>query len=336
MSCIKKIIALAISCSMVFLLLSSCNSKDSSKKVVRLSEVTHSVFYAPLYVAINNGYFEEEGIEIELSTGEGADKVMTAVLSGSVDIGFAGPEAAIYVYNEGRDNYAEVFAQLTKKDGSFLMARNYDNEFKWDDLKGSHVLPGRKGGMPYMTFKYVLKQNNIDTENDLFLDDTIKFDLMAGAFTSGTGDYFTCFEPVASTIEKEGKGYIVASVGEAGGELPYTAFFANKNYIQNNEELIQKFVNAIYKGQKFVHENSSEEIVKAISNSFIDSDHDMLIKVVENYKKIDSWSQTPAISEEAFERLQDIMEYSGELEKRVEFEKIINNKFAESSINNLK
>ena len=195
---------------------------------IQLNEVTRSVFYAPQYVAIANGFFEEEGLEIEMTTGQGADKVMTAILAGQSDIGLCGPEASIYVYNEGREDYVEVFAQLTKRDGSFLVSKNPTDNFSWNDLKGKTVIPGRKGGVPYMTFEYVLKQNGINPETDLVLDDSIQFDLMAGAFAGGNAEYVTLFEPTASMTEEQGKGYVVASVGEASGEVPYTAYCAKK------------------------------------------------------------------------------------------------------------
>ena len=207
------------------------DSKENNDfETLRLSEVTRSVFYAPQYVAINNGFFKEYGINIELMTAQGADAVMTSVLSNQCDIGFAGPEASIYVYNEGKEDYTEVFAQLTKKDGAFLVSREKTENFSWQDLKGKTVIPGRKGGVPYMTLEYVLKKNGINPEKDLVLDDSIKFDLMAGAFAGGTADYVTLFEPTASMTEEQGKGYIVASVGEAAGEIPYTAYFAKKLY----------------------------------------------------------------------------------------------------------
>ena len=236
------------------------NTETAGLQKIRVNEVTRSVFYAPQYVAISKGYFAEEGLEIELTTGQGADKVMTAVLANQSDIGFAGPEASIYVYNEGKEDYTQVFAQMTQKDGSFLVSKEKTDNFSWQDLKGKTVIPGRKGGVPYMTFEYVLKQNGLDPKKDLVLDDSIKFDLMAGAFAGGNAEYVTLFEPTASNTQNQGKGFIVASVGEAAGEIPYTAYFAKKSYIENNEETIQNFTNAIYKGQLWVKEHSSEEM----------------------------------------------------------------------------
>ena len=302
---------------------------ESVLTTLQVNEVARSVFYAPQYAAINNGFFEKYGLKIELITGQGADKVMTAVLAGQSDIGFAGPEAAIYVYNEGKEDYIEVFAQMTKKDGSFLVSREKNEDFKWNDLKGSTIIPGRKGGVPYMTFEYVLKQNGIDTKNDVVLDDSIKFDLMAGAFAGGTADYVTLFEPTASMTENQGKGYIVASVGEASGDIPYTAYFAKKSYIENNSEIIQNFTNAIYEGQVWVKEHSAKEIAEAVQNFFPDTDIKMLENSIQRYKDIDAWNETPVLEKEAFERLQTVMEEVGELETKAPYELIVNNKFAE-------
>ena len=299
---------------------------------IQLNEVTRSVFYAPQYVAIANGYFEEEGLNIEITTGQGADKVMTAVLAGQSDIGFAGPEAAIYVYNEGKEDYIEVFAQMTKRDGSFLVSRTKNDDFKWTDLKGSTIIPGRKGGVPYMTFEYVLKQNGIDTKKGVVLDDSIKFDLMAGAFAGGNADYVTLFEPTASMTESQGKGYIVASVGEAAGEIPYTAYFAKKSYIEQNPDIIQGFTNATYKGLQWVKDHTAEEVAKVIQSFFPDTDLEMLANSVKSYKDIDAWNDTPVLKEEAFDRLQTVMAEAGELDTKAPYNVIVNNKFAESAV----
>ena len=306
---------------------------ESGKTLVRLNEVTRSVFYAPQYVAIANGYFEEKGIEIEITTGQGADKVMTAVLAGQSDIGFAGPEAAIYIYNEGKADYAQVFAQLTKRDGSFLVSKTPTDNFSWDDLKGKTVIPGRKGGVPYMTFEYVLKQNGINPSADLVLDDSIKFDLMAGAFAGGEAEYVTLFEPTASMTEAAGVGYIVASVGEESGDIPYTAYFAKKSYIDNNPTIIQGFTNAIYEGEVWVKEHTAKEIAEKIQKFFPDTDLNMLEQSIQRYKDIDAWNQTPVLEKEAFNRLQTVMKEAGELSKEAPYEVIVNNEFAKKAIN---
>lgn len=309
------------------------NSKpDTGLNKIKVNEVTRSVFYAPQYVAISEGFFEKHGIDIDLTTGQGADAVMTAVLANQCDIGFAGPEASIYVYNEGKEDYTEVFAQLTKKDGSFLISKNKTDNFSWQDLKGKTVIPGRKGGVPYMTLEYVLKKNGIDPQKDLTLDDSIKFDLMAGAFASGNADYVTLFEPTASLTQSQNKGYIVASVGKEAGEIPYTAYFAKKSYIKNNENIIQNFTDAIYEGQKWVKSHSSNEIAKSIQSFFPSTDIDQLTAAIKSYQDIDAWSDTPILKEEAFNRLQEVMTMAGELKNTVPYDKIINNTYAEKAI----
>ncbi len=241
-----------------------------------------------------------------------------------------GPEASIYVYNEGKEDYTQVFAQMTKKDGSLLVARNKTDKFSWEDVKGKTIIPGRKGGVPFMTLQYVLRKNGINPETDVILDDSIKFDLMAGAFASGNAEYVTLFEPTASMTEKEGKGYIVASVGEAAGDIPYTAYFAKKSYIEKNEEIIQKFTEAIYDGQKWVKEHTAKEIAEVIQSFFPDTSVEMLESAVKTYKDIEAWNETPELKEESFERLQEVMTQAGELTQKVPFDKIVNNKYAEN------
>ena len=306
--------------------------ENSDLQVIQLNEVTRSVFYAPQYVAIANGYFEEEGLELEITTGQGADKVMTAILASQSDIGLCGPEAAIYVYNEGKEDYAQVFAQLTQKDGSLLVSKEPIENFKWEDVKGNTVIPGRKGGVPYMTFEYVLKQNGINPETDVNLDDSIKFDLMAGAFTGGEAEFVTLFEPTASMTEDAGKGYVVASVGEAAGEVPYTAYCAKKSYIEENSEIIEGFTRAIYRGEQFVEQHSANEIAEIIQDFFPDTTVDSLTKSVQTYKDIDAWKENPILKEEAFDKLQLIMTEAGELDKKAPYEMIVNNSFAEKVI----
>lgn len=335
---IIAIIAIVVIIGIVTIVVLNNNNEEKTEvpgttiTKVKLNEVAHSVFYAPQYAAIANGYFKENGIEIELTTGQGADKVMTAVVSGQSDIGFAGPEASIYVYNEGKEDYTEVFAQLTKRDGAFLVSREKSTNFKWEDLKGKTVIPGRKGGVPYMTFEYVLKQNGLNPQTDLTLDDSIKFDLMAGAFSAGTADYVTLFEPTATQVQDAGKGYIVASIGEASGEIPYTAYFAKKSYIEKNPELIQRFVNSIYKGQKWVESHSAKEVATAIQSFFPDTDLEVLEAVMQKYKDIDAWNKTPVMTKESFDKLQTVMTEAGELTQKAPFEKVVNNTYAQKSI----
>jgi len=327
-----KLISIILAVCLVFsVLLIGCGKQKNTK--VRLIEVTHSIFYAPQYVAIHQGYFEEEGIEIELINGGGADKCMTALLANQADIGFMGPEAAIYVYNEGKEDYAQIFLQLTQRDGSFLVGRSPEPDFKWEDLKGKTIIGGRKGGVPLMTLEYVLKSHGLIPGQDVEVLTNIQFDLMAGAFTGGTGDYTTLFEPVASSLEREGAGYIVASVGAASGEVAYTAYMAKKSFIEKNKDLIQRFTNAIYKGQQFVRDHSPEEIAKAIKPAFPDSDEELLAVVIKRYKDQDTWPYTPVPSKEAFDRLQEIMEMAGELDERAPFDKITISEFAEKAVN---
>ena len=310
------------------------NKLNTAQKLekIRVNEVTRSVFYAPQYVAISKGMFEKNGIEIELSTGGGADKVMTAVLSSQSDIGFAGPEASIYVYNEGKEDYPQVIAQLTQTDGAFLISREKNENFKWTDLKGKTIIPGRKGGVPYMTLAYVSRKNGMNPKTDMILDDSIQFDLMAGAFAGGNADFVTLFEPTASMTESAGKGYIVASVGEEAGKIAYTAYFAKKSYLKENDELVQKFVNAVYEGQKWVESHTDKEVAEAIVKFFPDTDIDLLETVVKRYRSIDAWKNNPKLEEKDFELLQTIIHESGELEKKVPYKDVVNNKYAEEAM----
>ena len=327
--CIVIIAAIVIT----VILVNNKLEEQAELTTIQLNEVTRSVFYAPQYVAIANGFFEEEGLEIEMTTGQGADKVMTAILAGQSDIGLCGPEASIYVYNEGREDYVEVFAQLTKRDGSFLVSKNPTDNFSWNDLKGKTVIPGRKGGVPYMTFEYVLKQNGINPETDLVLDDSIQFDLMAGAFAGGNAEYVTLFEPTASMTEEQGKGYVVASVGEASGEVPYTAYCAKKSYIEENSDIIEGFTRAVYRGQQWVKEHSAREIAEVIQDFFPDTTVESLEQSVQSYKDIDAWNENPILKEESFDKLQLIMTEAGELDQKAPYDKIVNNSYAEKVIN---
>ena len=330
----KRLFSLAAALGLAVLSLAGCGREEALDKV-RVCEVTHSIFYAPQYAAIQLGFFEEEGIEIELSTGEGADKVMAAVLSDNIDIGFAGPEAAIYVYNEGKEDHALVFAQLTRRDGSFLVAREPDPDFSWEKLRGKHILPGRKGGVPYMTLEYVIRQQGMDPAADLLMDNSVQYALMTGAFLGGTGDYVTIFEPTASMLEAEGKGYIVASVGEAAGEIPYTAYFAKKSYIEENRDLVERFTRAVYKGQKWVAEHSAAEVAQAVAASFPDTDEELLATVVQRYQDIGAWNETPVLTQESFDLLQEVMEAAGELSEPAPHSAVVDNSFALAAVEEL-
>lgn len=310
--------------------LSGCG--DQKLTTLKVNEVTHSVFYAPQYAAMNLGFFEEEGLNIELTNGGGTDKSMTALLSGEADIGLMGPEAAIYIYNEGKEDHAVIVGQVTKRDGSFIVGREADEDFDWESLRGKTIIGGRKGGMPEMTLEYVLKSKGLNPGEDVEVLTNIQFDLTAGAFTGGTGDYATLFEPVASTLESEGKAYVVAAVGEASGEVPYTAYMVKKSYAEKNSDIVNRFLRALVRGQEWVNTHTPEEIAEAIAPSFADADLDILASVAQRYKDTDAWMTTPVMTEDSFTRLQDIMENAGELEQRVPFDKLIDNSYAEEAL----
>lgn len=351
----KKIIAILLALLTMTGLLSACSGRDDGTKgnevktetevktevkteqeekkpltEISLNEVTHSVFYAPLYAALSQGFFEEEGLKVELSNGGGADKVMTAVLTNQADIGLAGPEASIYVLAEGREDHPVVFAQLTKRDGSFLVGRE-DVPFKWDMLKGATIIGGRKGGVPEMTLEYVMRQNGVIPHEDAVVDTSVQFNMMAGAFTGGNGDYVALFEPTATEVEMAGQGYVLTSIGQESGEIPYTAFFASKSYIEKNPDIIQSFTNAIQKGQTWVDTHSAEDVAKAVADQFPDTKMEVLVPVIQRHKDIDAWCTTPVMKKESLERLEDVMETAGELPERVEFEELVDNSFAEKA-----
>ena len=300
---------------------------ESNLKKVTLAEVAHTIFYAPQYVAINNGYFEEVGIDLEVVLANGADAVMSAVLSGDVDIGFSGTEATIYVYNGGEKDYIKTFAGLTKRDGTFLVSREKYENFTLEDLKGKTVIGGRKGGMPEMTFEWALRENGIDPKNDLTIDTSIAFAAMQGAFIGGTGDFVTLFEPNALSVEQNGYGHVVAYIGKLGGEVPYTAYNARSSYIEENKDIIEKFTKAINKGLEFVSNNSAEKIAECIIDFFPDTSMNDLIKIVDRYKQGDAWKKNITINEEEFKHIQDIMIASGELDNYVEYNKLIYSEF---------
>ena len=332
---IRKGLAVFAAVALTAVGLVGCKKDEGGLQKVRVCEVTHSIFYAPQYAAVALGYFADEGIEIELSNGQGADAVMAAVLSGNIDIGFAGPEASIYVYNEGNADYTQVFAQITQRDGSFLIGREKDDNFTWDKVKDKVVLPGRRGGVPYMTLEHVLRKNGIDPAKDTTLDNSVQYAMMTAAFTGGTGDYVTAFEPTASMLQQQGQGYIVASVGEASGDIPYTAYFAKKSYIEQNSDLIQRFTNAVYRGQQWVATHTAAEIAATVADQFPDTELALLEKAVESYRAIDAWNTTPVMGKEGFDRLQSVMTEAGELTKTADYDKVVNNTFAESAIKNV-
>ena len=309
-----------------------CRPETDDTTVIRLNEVTHSVFYAPLYAAMSLGYFEEAGLSVELTNGGGADKVMTAVLTGQSDIGLAGPEACIYVYNQGKEDYPRVFAQLTKRDGSFLFGRTND-PFSWEDLRGKTIIGGRVGGMPEMTLEYVMKQHGVVPHVDAVVDTTVQFNMMAGAFTGGNGDYVTLFEPTATELQNAGKGYILASMGQESGEIPYTAFFATQQYLKDNAATVQAFTDAIARALRFVREAAPADIAAAVADQFPDTDLAVLTTVAERYQQSDVWNDTPVMKRSSLERLEAVMEEAGELtrEQFADFHKLVDNSFAEAA-----
>ncbi len=307
--------------------------KDEAKLAkVTLNEVAHSIFYAPQYVAIEEGYFKDEGLDMTLITGFGADKTMTAVISGEADIGFMGAEASIYAYQEGATDPVVNFAQLTQRAGNFLVAREEMPDFKWEDLKGRKVLGGRKGGMPEMVFEYILKQNGLDPQKDLSIDQSIDFGATAAAFTGDNSADFTVeFEPSATALEKQGAGYVVASLGVDSGYVPYTSYSAKTSYMEKNPDIMQKFTNALQKGMDYVQKHTPEEIARVIEPQFPETDLDTITAIVKRYYDQDTWKENLVFGQEGFELLQDILEDAGELKERTLYEELVNTEFAQNA-----
>jgi len=306
-------------------------SKEELTKVT-LNEVAHSIFYAPQYVAIEEGYFAEEGLDLTLVTGFGADKTMTAVISGEADIGFMGAEASIYAYQEGATDPVVNFAQLTQRAGNFLVAREEMPDFKWEDLKGRKVLGGRKGGMPEMVFEYILKKNGLDPEKDLSIDQSIDFGATAAAFTGDDSADFTVeFEPSATALEKQGAGYVVASLGVDSGYVPYTSYSARTSYMEKNPDIMQKFTDALQKGMDFVQSHTPEEIAEIIEPQFPETDLDTITAIVKRYYDQDTWKENLVFGQDGFELLQDILEDAGELKERTPYAELVNTEFAQNA-----
>lgn len=330
----KKALAICL-CLLTVLSVAGCGREKETKvdgrtKVV-LNEVAHSIFYAPLYVALEEGYFEDEGLEVELVTGFGADKTMTAVLTGEADIGFMGSESTIYTYAGGTEDYVVNFAQLTQRAGNFLVSREPITDFSWDMLKGKNVLGGRAGGMPEMVFEYILEKHNIDPAADITIDQSIDFGSTAAAFSGGQGDFTIEFEPHATTLESKGDGYVVASLGEESGYVPYTSFSAKKSYLENHPATVQAFTNALQRGMDFVQAHTPAEISEAIAPQFAETDRDMLTAIVERYYEQDTWKSDLIFEEEAFTLLQHILDGAGVLKERVPYENLVNTEFAKEA-----
>ena len=321
----KRKIITTIFILLIFLIASMVlfNKTDSNLKKIRVAEVAHSIFYAPQYIALHNGYFEEVGLDVEIILTAGADKVTAAVLSGDVDIGFSGSEATIYVYNGGEKDYLKTFAQLTQKDGSFLVSREKIDNFTLEDLRGKYIIGGRTGGMPEMTLEYILTKNGINPKKDVTIDTSIAFASMQGAFIGGTGDFVSLFEPNATQVEKQGYGYIVASLGELGGVIPYTSYSAKTSYLEENYDIIEKFTKAIQKGLDFVHNSDSKTIAEIILKEFPDTSLEDLIITIDQYKKTDTWPKTTKFTEESFDHMQDIMINANQLETKVSYSDLI-------------
>ena len=324
----RKYVSIGTALSVLAFILTGCGGGKSGLTKVRLQEVAHSIFYAPMYVAMEEGYFEDEGLNVELTNGNGADKVMTAMIAGEADIGFMGPESTIYVFNEGNEDYAVNFAQLTQRAGNFLVGRSDNGHFSWQDLKGKTVIGGRAGGMPQMVFEYILKMNGMDPATDLTIIQNIDFGVTAEAFVSGTGDYTVEFEPHATSIEQEGAGKVIASLGVDSGYVPYTCFSALSSYINENPEIIQSFTKAIQKGLDYVNSHTWEEIAKIIQPQFPETDFDTLKAIVERYHSQDTWKTDTIFTAEAFELLQNILEEAGVLEKRVDYNVLVTTQFS--------
>ena len=331
----KKRILFAVFLMLCALFASGCKEKDSAAEdkldPVTLNEVAHSVFYAPQYAAIEYGYFEEEGIDLTLVTGFGADKTMTAVLSGEADIGFMGAESSVYAFQEGASDPVINFAQLTQRAGNFIVARNADDDFEWEDLKGKYVLGGRKGGMPEMVFEYILKQKGIDPEKDLTIDQSIDFGSTAAAFSGGQGDYTVEFEPSATALEEEGSGFVVASCGVESGYVPYTSYSAKSSFLEENPDLIQRFTNALQKGMDYVNSHTPEEIAETIAPQFTDSSVETITTIVRRYQEQDTWKDNLIFEESSFTLLQDILETAGELNSRLDYKDLVVTTFAEKA-----
>lgn len=324
----KKLISALMAAVFMLLPISACKKNNGGLTKVRLNEVTHSIFYAPLYVAIENRFFENEGLQIELTNGGGADKTMTALLSKSADIGLMGVEATMYVYLEGKKDCPKIIGQLTKRDGSFLISRIDEPDFKWENLKGKEVLAGRTGGVPAMTLEYVVNKHGLFDGQNVNLNHDVAFNLMGPAFEGGTGDYTTLFEPTASEYQRAGKGYIVASVGEESGEIPYTAFTALNSYINKNKETVKKFIRAIYKAMEYMQITDEDTLAESIMKQFPGTTKQSVADSIRSYKRIDAWTTRLAMDENAFDNLQNVMENANELKNRVDYDAITENVYA--------
>lgn len=325
---LKAGILILLTC-LLLIPLAACGKQPVTK--VRVAEVTRSLFYTPQYVAIEKGFFKEEGLEIDLKTTAGGDKTMTTLLSNGADIALVGSETSIYVAAQGASDPVINFAQLTQTDGTFLVSRKPIKNFTWDMLKGKTFLGQRKGGMPQMAGEFVLKKHGIDPHKDLKLIQNVDFANIATAFASGTGDFVQLFEPTASIFEKEGKGYIVASFGTESGHIPYTVYMAKESYLTNNKDTVQRFTRALQKAQTWVQKTDSKEIAKLISPYFENTDIDIMATVIDRYKKQGSFATNPILDRQEWNNLQNIMDKAGELPARMKYENLVNTDFAKKA-----
>ena len=316
-----------IAAVLILLMMLGAIAQGETLTPIKVSEVTHSVFYAPQYAALALGFFEEEGLTVDLINGGGADKVMTSVLTGEADIGLAGPEACIYVLLEGHEDAPQVFAQLTCRDGSFLVGREAE-DFSWENLRGRHIIGGRKGGMPEMTLEYVMKQHGVIPHEDARVDTSVQFNMMAGAFIGGDADYVALFEPTATEAELAGQCVVLTSIGKESGEIPYTAYFAARSFLTERADAVQRFTNAVWRGQQWVYAHTDAEVAQVLLPFFPDTSLEVMTQVVARYREIEAWNPTPVMKQEALELLETVMESAGELERRVEFDQLVDNSFA--------
>jgi NitT/TauT family transport system substrate-binding protein len=317
-------------------LLAACSGSGGDQTKIRIGEVTRSIFYAPQYVALSQGFFKEEGLDVELTTTAGGDKTMTALLSGTIDVALVGSETSIYVYQQGADDPVVNFAQVTQTDGTFLVSRKKIDKFDWSMLKGSTFLGQRKGGMPQMAGEFTLKKKGIDPQKDLKLIQNVDFANIPAAFSSGTGDYVQMFEPQAAVIEKEGKGFVIASFGVESGQLPYTVYMTKKSFLTKNAKTIQKFTNAVYRAQQWVADKSVDEIAQAVTPYFTDTDKEIVKAVVKRYKEQQSFATDPIVDEKEWNNLQDVMQSAGELKQRADYKALVDNSFAAMAIESAK
>ncbi|MBR3383342.1 MAG: ABC transporter substrate-binding protein [Clostridia bacterium] len=327
----KRFAALFLSAAVLLSIFAftGCGRDDGDARRITLNEVTRSVFYAPLYAAVTKGFFAEEGLELEIVTGGGSDASMTALLAHEADFALMGPETGVYVVGEGKAEHPVIIGQLTKRDGSFLIGRESVEDFSWEMLRGRSVIGGRVGGMPYMTLRWVLDKNGLTPDEDVEIISSIQFNLMGGAFESGTGDFVTLFEPTATTFQNNGSGFKVANIGLESGEVPYTAFMTSPETVRDDPDLVMRFIRAIARAQRWVASADDDEIAEAMLPFFPDSSPEDLVNVSRSYRETDSWMTDPVMTEEAFARLLEIMEFNGELKAPVGFDELVDNSFAE-------